>query len=378
MRNNTWFGVWAAASTTFGLAGCDTFSQAGADAPRPVPTTGVALEPDAVIDTIVFGSCAREDRDQPIWESIVAAEPDVFLFIGDNVYVDIPDVPGKSEDFARSYADLAAKPGWQELTATTPVLATWDDHDYGLNDAGREWEMKDVAKDYFMDFYGIADDAPMRTQHDGIYHAHTVGPDGKRVQFIMLDTRTFRDPLDRHPKGREEIDGHRYGPYTQSTDTSRTLLGEAQWAWLEEQLAQPADVRIIASSIQVVTYEHRWECWGNLPHERQRLFDLIQDTQANGVVFISGDRHLIEISKSDEPDVPYPMWDFTSSGFNWGDRPVSDPNRFRVGPVLRQPNFGVIRIDWDAPSPTVWLEGRDGHGDKLMGSGISLATLAVE
>ncbi|MEM8783459.1 MAG: alkaline phosphatase D family protein [Planctomycetota bacterium] len=347
-----------------------------------VASPGAPLADDAVIDTIAFGSCAREDREQPIWESILATEPDVFLFIGDNVYVDVPEVPDAPEDFARSYRDLAAKPGWRALTAATPVLATWDDHDYGLNDAGKEWHMKDVAKDYFMAFYGIPDDAPMRTQHDGIYHAATVGPEGKRVQFILLDTRTFRDELTRHPKGREERpDGGQYGPYTPNASGRGTLLGEAQWQWLEEQLSQPADLRIVASSIQVVAYEHRWESWGNFPHERQRLYDLIKNTEANGVVFVSGDRHLIEISKDDEAGSPYPMWDFTSSGFNWGSRPVADPNRFRVGgegAVLRMPNFGVLDVDWDASPPTLTMRGLSGQGDPLMQFAVSLDELRTE
>jgi alkaline phosphatase D len=340
-------------------------------------TAGLPLEADAVIDTIAFGSCAREDREQPIWDAIVDADPDLFLFIGDNVYVDIPEVPERPEQFGLAYANLAAKPGWQQLIATTPVLATWDDHDYGLNDAGKEWVMKDVAKDFFMAFYDVADDALMRDR-EGIYHAYTVGPEGKRVQVILPDTRTFRDPLSRHPLGREERpDGGQYGPYTPNLAGAGTLLGEAQWAWLEEQLRQPADLRIIASSIQVVAYEHRWESWGNFPHERQRLYDLIRATGADGVVFISGDRHLIEISEDTEPNVPYPMWDFTSSGFNWGQREVNDPNRFRVGPVLRMPNFGLLKIDWDADPPVVTMEGRDGHGETLLSSDVSLAELRV-
>ncbi|MEM7625932.1 MAG: alkaline phosphatase D family protein [Planctomycetota bacterium] len=346
-----------------GVTGC-----ASSEPVERPPILGAS--PDAEIQVIAFGSCARSDRDQTIWDSIVAERPDLFLFIGDNVYVDIPDDPTDRRDFIIKYDQLAAKPGWRKLTATVPVLATWDDHDYGLNDAGAEFPLKAVAQEEFLRFFGVPKDSP-RWDREGIYHAETFGPAGKRVQVIMLDTRYFRDPLTRNPAGR--VDG--LGPYLPNPHGQGTLLGEAQWEWLGDQLRQPADLRVIATSIQVVADEHRWETWGNMPHERERLYKLIGDTGANGVVFVSGDRHLLEISKDTERGVPYPMWDITSSGFNWGKRSVSDPNRFRVGPVTRQPNFGVLRVDWSADKPTVTMEGRDLQGDLLVSAKTDLGEL---
>src|SRR5436190_18218787 len=76
---------------------------------------------------IAFGSCAHQDRPQPIWDAVVAARPDLFLFIGDTVYADTTDM----DAMRATYARLAALPGYQKLLRTCPVLATWDDHDYG-------------------------------------------------------------------------------------------------------------------------------------------------------------------------------------------------------------------------------------------------------
>lgn len=342
---------------------------AGASIGGAVAQPVVPLDESAVLETIVFGSCARSDRDQPIWESIVTQRPDLFLFIGDNVYHDVPDVPTSAHDMWVKYEELGAKPEYRALAETCPILATWDDHDYGLNDAGREWELKQASQALMLTFFGEPAGSP-RWAREGVYDAKVIGPRGKRVQVILLDTRFHRDPLDKNPRGREGG----LGPYLPTS--TGTMLGAEQWTWLEEQLREQADVRIIASSIQVVAHEHRWECWGNMPRERERLYGLIDETDASGVVFISGDRHLIEISKDEEPGTPYPMWDFTSSGFNWGDGEVDEPNRYRVGPVQRMPNFGVIRIDWD--SGVITLEGRDGNGDVLMRSDVELSTLRAE
>lgn len=323
------------------------------------------------IDVIAFASCAKPNQPETIWRSILATDPDLFLFIGDNVYVDVPRKPKGVEDFERTYAQLASEPGWQTLRAEVPVLATWDDHDYGLNDAGKEFALKQIAQQQFSDFFELPADSPVR-QREGIYDAHLFGPEGQRVQVIMLDTRYFRDALVRNPAGR--VRG--LGPYIPHPHDASTLLGDAQWAWLEAQLEKPADVRVIASSIQVVPEQHGWEMWANFPHERDRLYRLIGSTEARGVVFISGDRHLTEISMQDGPGTPYPMWDFTSSGMNeGGDRRVDEPNRHRVGESRRVANFGVIRIDWKSAMPTLTYETRGKDGSLILEQAVSLDSL---
>ena len=324
------------------------------------------------IDVIAFGSCAREDRAQPIWQQIVAQRPDLFLFIGDNVYADIPDSPRTVGDIAAAYRELDAKLGYRKLRQTCPILATWDDHDYGLNDAGREFNLKRQSQQMLLTFFREPADS-LRWTREGVYGAWQFGPPEKTVQILLLDTRYFRDSLKQSPEHREGM-----GPYVPDEDPSKQLLGEDQWMWLEEHLKKPADVRIIGSSIQVVSDEHGWECWANMPHERKRLYDLIAKTKAGGIFFISGDRHLIEISRDQEEGTPYPMIDFTSSGFNWEKSEVTEANRFRVSPLLRQPNFGVIRIDWNQAQPIVKLEGRSGTGAMLMSYEVSLDELQVQ
>jgi alkaline phosphatase D len=138
----------------------------------------------------------------------------------------------------------------------------------------------------------------------------------KIVQLVVvLIPQKIKDSLRRMAHERNE--GFR-GQYKATTDTTTTMLGETQWKWLEAELRKPADVRIIASSIQVLPDEHGSEKWGNFPHERTRLFRLIRDTKANGVVLISGDRHLAEIMEIDSARSgnSYPIYEVTSSSLN--------------------------------------------------------------
>ena len=223
--------------------------------------------------------------------------------------------------------------------------------------------MKAESQRAFMDFFTVPDSAPMRSR-PGIYDAHIFGPEGQRVQVILLDTRYFRGPLTRRPKGvKYDFPGH----YVPSTDTTSSMLGEAQWTWLEAQLRRPAEVRLLVSSIQVIAEEHGWEKWANLPHERARLLQLLRDTQAEGVILLSGDRHLAEISRldGDSPEGSgYPLYDGTSSGLNRGGGGSDDePNRHRIGSAnFRQYNFGKIAINWTAKDPVISLQVLDDSG----------------
>ncbi len=323
------------------------------------------------ISTIAFGSCARGNRPQPIWDEILAHKPDLFLFLGDNVYVDQFAPPKDRSDITKAYDLLATSEDFNRFRKNVPILATWDDHDYGLNDAGKEFFLKVEAQEELLKFFKEDSDSP-RWKRGGVYGEWSYGPIGRRVQIILLDTRYFRDPLQRRPGGRTAL----LGPYVTENKESATILGEEQWTWLESCLKKPADLRIIGSSIQVVSQEHGWECWGNFPEERKRLYSLLNSTKASGAICLSGDRHLFDVSRDDDPLLPYPLYDITSSGLNQGEEPVNEANQYRAGPVVRSTNYGLIRIDWDAEPTMVKLEGYKPAGKAFASIELTLDDLA--
>ena len=334
--------------------------------PVSIHSEPVAWNEDVVLNRIALGSCARQNLPQPIWEPIVAAEPDLFIFLGDNIYGDSKDM----EVLRKKYAQLAAKPGFRRLRETVPILAIWDDHDYGKDDAGAEYPMKVQSQKLFLDFFNEPADSPRR-KREGIYDAKVFGSKGQRVQIILLDTRYFRGPL--KPKPPVPGRGTRYLP---SEDTTVTMLGETQWQWLEEQLQVPAEVRIIASSIQVISEEHDSEKWMNLPHERKRLYQLIYDTNAAGLIFVSGDVHRGELSSMDG-GVGYPLYDLTCSGLTQVAKVKAKdwPNRYRIGTVDWTTSFGTIEIDWDALDPVIRLQIRDEAGEVCLQRKVHLSEL---
>jgi alkaline phosphatase D len=316
----------------------------------------------APLTRIAFGSCAEEDKPQPVLGLVVQKRPDLFIYLGDNIYGDSHTM----DTLRAKYARLGRKPEFQRLRQSTQVLATWDDHDYGHNDGGRHYPFREASKDIFLDFWNEPPDSERR-QHPGIYHSLLFGPPEQRVQVLLLDTRTFRDDL----LPNDSLPPHK-NDYRPNPSPDSTLLGAAQWAWLEAQLRIPAQVRIVASSIQFSHTYNGWESWTNIPHERQRMLDLIRKTQANGVVFISGDVHWGELSRQQAPG-QYPAYDVTSSGITetWD---VLEPNDNRLGEAVMENNFGLIEIDWGA-DPTLHLQLFDVMGRQRVSHHVPLSEL---
>ncbi len=303
---------------------------------------------DGVPTRICFGSCSKQTKPQPVLKKIVGREPGLFVYLGDNIYGDTLDM----NVLKGKYQLLADKPEFQLLRANVPLLSVWDDHDYGANDSGKEYPKKSESEQIFLDAWHVPDDSHRR-KRDGIYGVHEFADEaGHQLQIILLDTRFFRDKLKRN--GKLAADSKFKNDYQPSNDPNKTLLGGAQWNWLEEQFRKPADLRIICSSIQFGHQYNGWESWTNLPLQQKKMVDLIRETKANGVIFVSGDVHWGEISRRDFDDL-YPVYDVTASGLTekWYN---VEPNKYRVGEAVRENHFGMIDIDWQQDDPVVKLQ----------------------
>ena len=109
------------------------------------------LKNNASISRIAFGSCAHQDRPQPVWNSILKENPELFLFLGDNIYADTP----LKEVMRAKYKKLNSLPEFSKFRLKVPLVGTWDDHDYGQNDAGVEFAPKVDAQTELLDFFGV-------------------------------------------------------------------------------------------------------------------------------------------------------------------------------------------------------------------------------
>ncbi len=356
--------------------GCALVTGGAATGPTPDPHPALGRN----LKRIAFGSCAEATKPQPVWDPILARRNDLFIFLGDNIYADTRDLSVLSA----KYAELAAIPGFAKMRASTPVVAVWDDHDYGENDAGGEYPAKDGSRRIFLDFWNEPADSPRRNRN-GVYGSWVFGEPEQRVQVILPDLRYNRTaltplelggvPHETWARARVASGQELPGPYMRNPDPKATMLGERQWQWLERQLEVPAELRLFGSSVQVLADFTGWESWANFAHDRDRLFDSIRRARANGVLFLSGDIHYAELSRQDH-NVPYTLWDLTSSGLTEEWR-VPTPNANRASEVVADANFGFIDVDWQGPATQLSIGIVDATGKTRISRDIALASLAV-
>lgn len=316
---------------------------------------GQSLPTEEVITTIALGSCNKESKPQHIWSHIARHEPDLWIWLGDNIY-------GDTEDMAvmkAKYLKQKRHAEYQAFTEAVPVIGIWDDHDYGLNDGDKEYPKRAESQQLLLDFLDVPPEADAR-HRPGAYQAYTFGPLGKRVKIILLDTRYFRDGLEKNPDKQP-----RYFPNEEGD-----ILGEAQWKWLEDELrSSDAQVHLLATSIQFIPEEHFFEKWANFPRARQRMLALLARTRPAKLLFLSGDRHIAELSRMQVPGLDPPLYELTSSGMthtwrkSWN---TDEPNRHRLGELLISKNFGLVHIDWSGAQPALRVEVRSDEDEPLM------------
>ena len=299
------------------------------------PTNEILNSKDSTDDFVIaFGSCNHQDADNILWGEIEKNNPAVWIWGGDVIYSDTEDMMYLKQNYLKQKNNE----GYANFTKNVEILATWDDHDYGVNDGGTEYPKKAASQQLFLDFIDVAKNDERRKQ-EGVYYAKDYTIKNGIIKIILLDTRYFRTALTPDTETKK-----RYKPNTANTGT---MLGEAQWEWLKNQLQNSeASYTIIISSVQFLSAEHGFESWGNMPFEIKKLENLIISTKTKNAIILSGDRHISEISKKNIDSLNYPLLDFTSSGLTHSYSNFSgEPNKYRVGDVVSEKSFGLLKLN---------------------------------
>lgn len=296
--------------------------------PRNLIENGLKVDSTQRMDLISFGSCNRHDEPQRLWKSIAEENPGLWIWMGDIIYGDTKNMNVLSE----KYNSQKTHPAYQRFLEQVPIVGIWDDHDYGVNNGGKEYESKSGSRDLLFEFLDVPKENSAWSR-EGAYQSYTLGPDGEQVKIFLLDSRYFRDEPKRDDNG-----------YIASTGD---ILGEAQWQWFEKELmGSTAELNIIVNGIQVIPEDHKYEKWANFPLSRDRLFNLINSSKSN-CILLSGDRHIAEISKL-ELSSGKEIYEITSSGMTHSyDSFPGEENSHRVGEVISSLNYATLSIDWN-------------------------------
>ena len=270
---------------------------------------------------IGLGSCLDQDYPQPIWQSIKKEDLNYFIFLGDNVYGDTRY--GSLRKMKSAYDKQ--KKVLPDFLNDISIFSIWDDHDFGINDGGADYRFKRRAQELYLDFWEITKDDD-RSNREGIYFSKNEIFFDKKFKFIFLDTRFFRSKL----KGKKSN-------YIENIEPDATILGNAQWTWLENELKSDFDFLFVFSSIQIIAKDHRFEKWSNFPNERAKLFELLEQFNDKTILF-SGDRHRAGIYRKNG------IIEVTSSSMNKPGSSFSETDSYLIGKTYPQENYGVLEI----------------------------------
>ena len=307
--------------------------------------------------TLALGSCyyANEPAyDRPgkgyggeygIFRKIDSLRPDLMLWLGDNVYLRPGDFQSRGGVLHR-HSHARAIPELQPLLRRAHHYAIWDDHDYGPNDSDRSYVHKDWTREAHDLFWANPPAALGEELAPGITTSFAYGD----AQFFLLDNRTYR------------------APNACRTCDPMALLGDAQVDWLVDALvSSPATWKFVLVGGQVLSPAEVWE---NYAHhhgdERRRLLSRISQEGVRNVVFLTGDRHHTELSRTERGGVV--MHDFTSSPLTSGAtaRNRDEGNTARVpGTFVGERNFGTITVSGAAGERSATLRTYSAGGEKL-------------
>ncbi len=299
-----------------------------------------AILKDEPLRRLAFGSCNYSDRDQSYWSVIGQDEPQLWMWLGDNIYGDGLSMTQRQQ----RYNTLKKDKFYAAFSSKTPMIGTWDDHDYASDNQDGRYPDKVASKNLFLDFLNIDRESGI-LDRSGIYQSYVYGPVGQRTKVILLDLRYNQD----------------------QTRTKKILLGTEQWQWLEAELAtDDFELLIIGSSINVTSPSTGFglEGWNAFGSERQRFYKLLATVDCP-TLLLSGDRHHADISRFD-PGHGRPVYEFMSSGLTHASG-FSVPNPYRVGKFIGERNYGRVDIDWTGIGPVFRMEVRSPVSNKVLG-----------
>ena len=278
--------------------------------------------------TIIFGSCSNQNTKMIHWKTIIDYKPDLLILLGDNVYGDFNNE--SANQLKQAYKKLSENSNFQYIKNNIPIISIWDDHDYGINDGGRNWKYKNIAKKLFLNFFSVNSN-DVRYKRDGIHNSNDILLFNKKIKIVSLDTRYFKDDFilnqDRSLNKKYKIDYNK----------NKTILGKEQWKWLNNELKKEYDLLILLSSFQVLSASHGWEKWNNIFYEREKLLKLLNKNPLS--LILSGDRHLAGIYNYKN------IYEITASSFNQRTFNTIEKDNLRVGELINKNNFGIIELD---------------------------------
>jgi phosphodiesterase/alkaline phosphatase D-like protein len=281
-------------------------------------------------------------------------------------------VPAYRTNFITTYSEIQRQGFYNWLahfSANTPVGYMWDDHDRGWDDMSgsgtwsaaqitRAANGKQAGHEMFMGLNSVHITNDARTWTHNVTDESYYYIDLPGVRILVPDCRTFRSLR------------------TATDNSSKTMLGATQLAWLKDKITNNTQPMLIIASPVMFDGYHGWnestdDGWVGYTRERD---DLIEHIKTFGdparTVFVTGDTHAGCIAKyhgSNDANTPIyevaagNLWPVSAHGFINGFKggaPYSGHPTYPDGSA-----FGGEQIVMRVNEPNVCIVDLYGNGD---------------
>jgi alkaline phosphatase D len=256
---------------------------------------------------IALASCFNQNMyDAQIWDGLLSLKPDLFLMLGDNMYADLDSNYATPAGLTTAYTEARKKLAWYHAKNLVPTLMIWDDHDYGMNNGGANYEYREQSKALFNTFSA-------NNTNGEVYFKY----DLPKISLFFLDGRSFR--------------------------TKNDHLGSRQLAWLNQGIAKNnRKYNFLLKGDQFSTIYHPYESYANNHrHEYHQFLDILRKYSSQSFILFSGDRHLSEILNIPELD----SYEITSSPMHsktYKEALTEYPAVDRIKAVAGENNFLIV------------------------------------
>ncbi|KAF4511140.1 hypothetical protein G6O67_002963 [Ophiocordyceps sinensis] len=238
------------------------------------------------------------------------------LFLGDFIYVDVPERFGKStEEYRMQYRQVYASPDWAPVGQNLSWLHVLDDHEISNDWSSNTTGVYKAAVDPWHIYQAgvnppvaLKADSKSQRRPGATWYEFVQGP----ASFFLLDTRSYRSSNNQ--------------PFD---ELEKTMLGDEQLAdflaWLARPEPRGVKWKFVASS---VPFTKNWpvnvkDTWGGFLMERKRILEAMWEAGSRGttVVILSGDRH--EFAATKFPPPPESRWPETAAAFEFSTSPLN-------------------------------------------------------
>jgi alkaline phosphatase D len=252
-----------------------------------------ALDLDKADVKLSFASCANDhvNRDD-IWHQFEKQNPDMIFFLGDSVYADqlsmIDILQADPQQLWNRFVETRNRVAFYFQKKLKPVLATWDDHDFGGNNANSTYMYKEESRQVFETFFAQAARPALLTGPGVAKRLSAFGAD-----FFLFDDRTFRGEW--------------------NTPNSR-MFGDAQETWFFDNVgAKPT--WLMNGSVYYGAYTEKDSFEGQYSDDFVRWIERLKKTEGL-FCFASGDVHFSEIMDIEAEQLGYPTFEMVSSSIH--------------------------------------------------------------